>query len=315
LYTIAFVFGDPHLITLDGFKYTFNGKGEFTLIEHKYGLFTLQARMEAAENSTGNKTQATVITALAAKQNDSDTVQFELSRRGLDAIVSGKSVFFDDMQKQEFNNVTVSHLGNRMFSALFSSGAYIEAKAENGIISVLLVSLSDSYRNSTSGLMGVFNGDMTDDLMMRNSSEYLPVSSTNEVIHEFGLSCKLHNYIILCTIAIQIFRIATVLLYVICCLYIVDLYSIFRTGIVNEEKSLFTYLHEDSWRTYYDPNFTPVFSPAFNNPALEGEAISTCKGDTFCLYDIAATGRSDIGLSTLDGSMRFRKLLTLSFPG
>ena len=145
------------MITLDGFKYTFNGKGEFTLIEHKYGLFTLQARMEAAENSSGSKTQATVITAIAAKQKDSDTVQFELSRRGLDAVVSGKSVFFDDMQKQEFNNVTVSHLGDRMFSALFSSGAYIEAKAENGIISVLLVSLSDSYRNSTSGLMGVFN--------------------------------------------------------------------------------------------------------------------------------------------------------------
>ena len=78
---------------------------------------------------------------------------------------------------------------------------------------------------------------------------------------------------------------------------------------------MFTYLHEDSWHTYYDPNFTPVFSPAFNNPALEQEATLTCNGDTFCLYDIAATGRSDIALSTLDSSMRFQELLTLSFPG
>ena len=178
------------MITLDGFKYTFNGKGEFTLIEHKYGLFTLQARMEAAEDNAGSMTRATVITAIAAKQNDSDTVQFELSRRGLDALVNGERVIFDDMQKQEFTNVTISDMGNQMLSALFSSGAYVQAKAENGIISVLLVSLSDTYKNSTSGLMGVFNGDMADDLMRRNSSEYLPLSSTNELIHEFGLDCK-----------------------------------------------------------------------------------------------------------------------------
>ena len=178
------------MITLDGFKYTFNGKGEFTLVEHEDELFTLQARMEEALNSDGNVVQATVFTAIAAKQNDSDTVQFELSRRGLDALVNGERVIFDDLQKQEFTNVTVTNLGNQTLSALFSSGAYVQAKEENEIISVLLVSLSDSYRGNTSGLLGVFNGDMTDDLMMRNSSEYLPLNSTNEQIHQFGLDCK-----------------------------------------------------------------------------------------------------------------------------
>ena len=178
------------MVTLDGFKYTFNGKGEFTMIEHKNGLFTLQARMEAVENSTGSEAQATVITALAAKQSDSDTVQFELSRRGLDALVNGVRVEFVDMQNQEFVNVTISNLGNQMISALFTSGAYVQAKAENGIISVLLVSLPDNYRDTTSGLMGIFNGDMSDDLMMRTSLEYVPLSSTSERIHQFGLDCK-----------------------------------------------------------------------------------------------------------------------------
>ena len=187
---LACVYGDPHMVTLDGFKYTFNGKGEFTLVDHVDELFTLQARMEEAQDSNGFAVHATVFTAIAAKQDDSDTVQFELSRRGLDALVNGERVIFDDLQKQEFTNVTVSDMGNQTLSALFSSGAYVQAKAENGIISVLLVSLSDTYRNSTSGLMGVFNGDMTDDLTRRNSSEYLPLNSTNELIHEFGLDCK-----------------------------------------------------------------------------------------------------------------------------
>jgi len=178
------------MVTLDGFKYTFNGKGEFTLVEHQDELFTLQARMEEAQNSDGDVVLATVFTAIAAKQNDSDTVQFELSRRGLDALVNGERVVFDDLPKQKFTNVTVSKMGNHTLSALFSSGAYVQVKEENGIISVLLVSLSDTYRNSTSGLMGVFNGDMADDLMMRNSSGYLPLNSTNEMIYEFGLDCK-----------------------------------------------------------------------------------------------------------------------------
>jgi len=77
---------------------------------------------------------------------------------------------------------------------------------------------------------------------------------------------------------------------------------------------LFTYLHGDNWRTYYDPNFTPVFNPVFNNPTFEEAAISACNGDTFCLYDIATTGRRDIGLSTLDGSLRFEELMRLSYP-
>ena len=45
LWLIAQGDGDPHITTLDGFKYTFSGKGEFLLIDHVNGRFTLQGRM------------------------------------------------------------------------------------------------------------------------------------------------------------------------------------------------------------------------------------------------------------------------------
>jgi len=45
--------GDPHLVTLDGHKYTFNGKGEFTLVEILDNHFTLQARMVDIINENG----------------------------------------------------------------------------------------------------------------------------------------------------------------------------------------------------------------------------------------------------------------------
>ena len=148
--------------------------------------------MVEAENSNGLPVSATVFSAIAAKEYNSDTIQFSRSRRGLDALVNGIMVDFEDLPRQDFNNVALSDLGNQTVSALFSSGAYVQAKAENGIISVLLVSLPDSFYNATYGLMGVFNKDMTDDLMIKNSTEYLPLNTSNEDIHwDFGLSCKL----------------------------------------------------------------------------------------------------------------------------
>ena len=85
-------------------------------------------------------------------------------------------------------------------------------------------------------------------------------------------------------------------------------------GIVNEAESLFTYPLRESWLTYHDPLFVPSFTPVFPNSSFEAEAIEACNNDTFCLYDIATTGRMDIGLSTLDGSRNFDEIVQLSYP-
>ena len=177
-------------LLMDIAKYTFNGKGEFTLIETPDDQFTLQARMIEATGVGGDTVEATVFSALVGKQNDSDTVQLELSRRGIDARVNGMRVDFEDVAQQSFNNVTLFDVGNRTIEAIFSSGVLISAKEENGIISVLLVSLSNSYVGSTSGLMGIFNGDTSDDLIPKESSEPIPLNSSLETIHNsFGITC------------------------------------------------------------------------------------------------------------------------------
>ena len=185
------MYGDPHIVTLDGHKYTFNGKGEFTLIETPGDRFTLQARMIEATGDDGDAVQATVFSAIVGKQNDSDAVQLELSRRGIDARINGIRVNFEDVKEHKFNNVTVFDIGNKTVEAIFSSGVLISAKEENGIISVLLVSLSNSYVGSTRGLMGIFNGNTSDDLIPKGSTEPLSLNSSFETIHNsFGITCK-----------------------------------------------------------------------------------------------------------------------------
>ena len=86
------------------------------------------------------------------------------------------------------------------------------------------------------------------------------------------------------------------------------------TGIIDEGDSLFTYLSGQSWATYHDRSFAPSYDPQFSNPSLESDAIDACDDDEFCLYDIATTGRIEIGLSTLDGSRSFDEIVTLSYP-
>ena len=68
-YTIARGRGDPHITTIDGRTYTFNGLGEYVLLRENASSFEFQARTELAPNSN-----ATVFSAFAIKEGE-DTVE------------------------------------------------------------------------------------------------------------------------------------------------------------------------------------------------------------------------------------------------
>ena len=72
------MFGDPHVITLDGRNYTFNGLGEYTMINVKDNFFQLQARTKLAK---GGGT-ATVFSAAVAKEQNTSIVQCNLKEEG-----------------------------------------------------------------------------------------------------------------------------------------------------------------------------------------------------------------------------------------
>ncbi len=186
------MYGDPHIVTLDGYKYTFNGRGEFILIQTPDNRFTLQGRMVPAVDNETVDVEATVFSALAARERYSSMVQFQLTEdeMSIEMLVDGELVDFTSVNRQQFANVTVADLGSNSLSATFSSGVYIEARVSNSIISTLLVSASPSYRGQTQGLMGNFNGVTSDDLIARGQTAGIPISSNLEEIHTFGLSCK-----------------------------------------------------------------------------------------------------------------------------
>lgn len=73
----AFFWGDPHITTIDGRKYTFNGLGEYWMI--KSLNLTVQARTVQAVNMDGQMANATVFGAFAMKKEGSDIISVTMN--------------------------------------------------------------------------------------------------------------------------------------------------------------------------------------------------------------------------------------------
>ena len=87
-------------------------------------------------------------------------------------------------------------------------------------------------------------------------------------------------------------------------------------GIIDDpDNSLFSYEEDKSWADYFDPNFTPAYQPTFTDPALEEKAMEICGDDQFCVFDIAATEREEVGMSTMQGNLDLEMITQLSQPG
>ena len=71
--------GDPHFRTLDGGNYTFNGLGEYVMIDAQDGVFQLQARTSLALQ---NSTTATIFSAGAAKEENTSVVEVKVKKGG-----------------------------------------------------------------------------------------------------------------------------------------------------------------------------------------------------------------------------------------
>eukprot|EP00058_Branchiostoma_floridae_P017536 XP_002603024.1 hypothetical protein BRAFLDRAFT_84760 [Branchiostoma floridae] len=182
----ARTFGDPHFITLDGLGYTFNGHGEFVLLTVNDGEFLAQARMEQLI-SDGSAVDATIITALAMKENSSETVQVQLSEvRTMDVLVDGQLIDFQELTVQEFSGfvVTVEDADEAQIS--FNSGIGVTVNALEGMLSIAMT-LPFHMRGNTAGLLGVWNADSADDLTRPDGTVVLANSSMQDIHNWFGL--------------------------------------------------------------------------------------------------------------------------------
>lgn len=188
----AILWGDPHINTLDGARYTFNGKGEFTILETDDDSFVVQGRLEQATDESGMPVQATVFTAIVAKTSTSDVVQMEVNAAGgIEVRVNRALLNFSILSSQQFVGVEVTEQVDNTYQASFGGNYVVQVSGDNGILSLLRVAPPTEAMRRTRGLLGNFNGDPSDDLIPRMASVPIPTTSTIEEIHnQFGLTCE-----------------------------------------------------------------------------------------------------------------------------
>ncbi|KAI0239248.1 Sushi domain-containing protein 2 [Lamellibrachia satsuma] len=183
----ALLFGDPHIITIDGFQYTFNGLGEFWLI--RSSDFQLQGRATKGQERSRCWFNATSWTALAARTSGR-TVQVQTNERtGLDVLINGVKEDFDDLPTQEFNGVTVTYDASNVTAVVRFHGTNEYVMNIRSVVGTLYFSLSwPKEADHPRGLLGNANGVPDDDLQTPDNVTIVTNVTKRELHERFGLT-------------------------------------------------------------------------------------------------------------------------------
>ncbi|XP_019629037.1 PREDICTED: LOW QUALITY PROTEIN: mucin-like protein [Branchiostoma belcheri] len=258
--------GDPHIITLDGKGYTFNGLGEYLLFHVDDGNYT--AQVQARTNKAPGSDKATVFTAVVVSENNGLGIQLNInnqSEAGMDLYINGTLqdiLVYDNTTSNHtlLEDVLFSRPTTNSFKIQLSSGISLTTTSEKNMLAVV-VSAPDEYMNSTQGLLGYWDGDETNDFTAFNGSVLHVNSSESDIFKYFGQS--------------------------------------FDGGRRQVEDQV-PYLEGESLESMRDTSFSPGFTDAvtFDDPVLEAEARAICGDDQNCLFDISQTGDPSVGETT-----------------
>ncbi|XP_072000224.1 uncharacterized protein [Engystomops pustulosus] len=262
---LGFFYGDPHINTLDGVPYTFNGLGEFILADVKdeksTTVFTLQGRTALSMNGSSN---ATNFVGLAAVTSTGDQVQWSLQNDNETVIsYNGTNIPLSD-NLTYVEHVAFGKTSTGEANVYFDMGISISSSVNFGILSFVLT-LEPKFQNRTTGLLGVYNGNPNDDFL-----------SADGYTLTYNESTKLKDS---------------------------QIFSFGMTWKTTPENSIFHYnsTNGESWYAYNNNSFIPLFYDELitsSNPDIIQKANITCKGNENCLFDILSTGNFDVGSAT-----------------
>nr|XP_005334516.1 sushi domain-containing protein 2 isoform X1 [Ictidomys tridecemlineatus] len=261
---LASVFGDPHFVTFDGTNLTFNGRGEYVLLEAVLTDLKVQARAQPGMMTNGSQARGTGLTAVAVQEGNSDVVEVRLAQRSgvLEVLLNQEVLSFAEQSWMDLKGLFLSVAAEDKVSIMLSSGAGLEVSIQGPFLSVAIL-LPDKFLTYTRGLLGTLNNDPTDDFTLR-SGRVLPLNASAQELFQFGADWAVHN-----------------------------------TSSLFTYDSWFL-INNFVYQPKHDPTFEPLFPDKSTlSPSQAEEAAKLCGNDHFCKFDVAATGSLSVGNATL----------------
>ena len=175
--------------------------------------------------------------------------------------------------------ILITREAENSISCITPAGVSITITNSNGALSFVLI-VPPSWKGLTTGLMGNFNGNKSDEFIPRHQVMPLSDAISDRNLHwMFAQTCKDENRIRVCvSLDIHILH--------------------FITGNVTQFESLFTYRVDQNelWQYYSHPNHIPVFADEIVGT---GAQIAICGNNAECLYDLSQTNSTTFALNTM----------------
>ncbi|XP_071503248.1 sushi domain-containing protein 2-like [Diadema antillarum] len=267
---MAVIFGDPHIVTFDGVEYTFNGKGEYILMQSTndaQNRFVMQGRTEQMPNWEGDIVRATRLTSIVMKEEDRNNIEIQHSSKTvLQVVYQQEYLKIDTQTRLQYDGFYLSfpkkYEGGNVTQVVVTFqdseiGVVINGTAEGMFVQVII---PDEFKNAVEGLLGNWNDFPDDDLTSVGGTRVSPNASTEEIYNNFG-----------------------------------------KSWAISSSESLFLYEQGKNHDYFQDDDFVPVFeTPEGSLPPYlsASDVVDVCGDNVFCIYDVQSTGLIQLGKAT-----------------
>ena len=182
--------GDPHFITMDGTAYNFNPVGEFIYLKSRAD--EVQARISQYTSSSGRQAQACYFSAFAIKSNSSETIQVELNALQTFTIKASGELLTLDQGSLNFGNIYLNLVDQGTISVQTKTGINLEISIISRMLH-LIISIPEEFKGTVSGLVGNWDDNPENDLMLPDGA-WIPRNSSNRDVHfNFGMKWSTTN--------------------------------------------------------------------------------------------------------------------------
>ncbi|KAK7474057.1 hypothetical protein BaRGS_00034663 [Batillaria attramentaria] len=275
--------GDPHLVTPDGVNYTFNGEGDFVLLQDHADPESARVKVHVhasrAIDTEGVLQNATVFTAVAmAVQNETAVVEIKKHPDEVAIVLVDKEEPDVTSWPHEVTGMTIyrNEMGNGTveFTVVMETvGISILVSATPDLLNVMVLVGSSELKGNLTGLLGNYNGEKEDDFVARDGSQ-IPINANMSTVHyQFGM-----------------------------------------TWLLGSNETLLSNTDEPLETTANQSRYVPEFFDELPQDNLRNDTSDVCGDNLQCIFDYQLTNNKAIAESTKKFNDRFQAVVNEIAP-